>query len=87
MSKYQGIDSREIKCCDPSPKTIEAGISFDHDNGQNILKFHFLEYIESIDESKEILTQITKSMWLNKENTQQLINALQELTFDDEANQ
>lgn len=92
MSKYKGIDSREIKCCDPSKKTIEAGISFDNDEGQNILRFHFLDYITTSKlvpsnnggvamEQNSILTQETKSMWLNKENTEQLIKALKGLKF------
>ena len=75
-SKYNGIDERQIKCCDPSETTIEAGISFDTDsNGQNILNFHFLQVTEiGID-------QKTKSMWLNKENTKELINSLRALKF------
>ena len=80
MSKYNGIDSREIKCCDKSETTIEAGISFDEDECQNILKFHFLDYTNKKDGSK-MLHQKTKSMWLNKENTKQLIKALRELRF------
>ena len=80
MSKFKGIDSREIKCCDKSETTIEAGISFDNDEGQNILRFHFLDYIHKKDGSK-LLHQQTKSMWLNKENTEQLIKALRELSF------
>lgn len=77
MSKYGGIDEREIKCCDKSPTTIEAGISFDVDGEQNILRFHFLEIISGTN----ILTQTTKTMWLDKENTQELINELKKLKF------
>jgi len=76
MSEYLGIDSREIKCCDKSETTIEAGISFDCDEGQHILRFHFLDYIIKKDGSK-IPRQETKSMWLNKENIKQLITALE----------
>lgn len=81
MSKYKGIDEREIKCCDTSETTIEAGISFDIDGEQNILRFHFLDFIESGKLSNRSLVQETKSMWLNKENTQQLIRALKKLKF------
>ncbi len=41
MGKYEGIDSREIECCDQSTTTIEAGISFEEDDGQNIFKISF----------------------------------------------
>lgn len=80
MSKYKGIDSREINCCDPSEMSIEAGISFDCDENQNILRFHFLEYIDTENGGK-ILNQTTKSMWLNRNNTAQLIASLQKLSF------
>jgi hypothetical protein len=80
MSKYKGIDSREIKCCDKSKTTIEAGISFDIEGKQNILRFHFLEYIPG-ENGNKILHQETKTMWLNKKNTKQLIQALNELIF------
>ena len=83
-SKYKGIDQREIKCCDPSIKTIEAGISFDEDRGHNTLCFHFLDTIDykgGGDKTEPILHQVTKTMWLNKENTKELIKALQELKF------
>jgi hypothetical protein len=85
MSKYKGIDSREIKCCDPSDSHHEAGISFDVNEGQNILNFHYLYVINRAinDNYDQMLTlQATKSMWLNKENTDQLIKALQDLKFD-----
>ena len=81
MGKFKGIDSREVKCCDKSETTIEAGISFDSDNGQNILRFHFLDLVRKQDGSGYILHQETKSMWLNKEATNQLIKALRELRF------
>lgn len=85
MSKFKGIDEREIKCCDTSETTIEAGISFDElENGQHVLRFHFLDYIEHGKDGKlenPILIQRTKSMYLNKENTQQLIESLRELSF------
>ncbi len=76
-SKYNGIDSRIIKCCDSNPDTIEAGISFDEDNGINILNFHFLSPIKG----NTMIDQVTKSMHLNKENTKQLIECLKELKF------
>lgn len=85
-SKYDGIDIREIKCCDESETTIEAGISFERDDNQNILRFHFLDYIKYGKNGKleePILIQETKSMWLNKENTTELIKELKEIHFED----
>jgi hypothetical protein len=82
MTKIEGIDEREIKCCDPSPTTNEAGISFDNNNGQNILRFHFLDLLKYDENGKAILHQRTKSMWLNNENTKQLIDALSLLLED-----
>lgn len=75
-SKYNGIDEREIKCCSDNPNSIEAGISFDEHDGVPVLRFHFLGYVNGT-----ILNQETKSMHLNKENTQQLIKELQSLNF------
>lgn len=76
-SKYNGIDEREVKCCDTSDNTIEAGISFEQlENGTNVLRFHFLELIQG-----KVLDQRTKSMYLNKENTKELIALLSELNF------
>lgn len=73
-SKYKGIDEREIKCCCVnSENCIESGISFD----ENILRFHFLEYITE----KKILTQKTKLMYLNKESIQDLIKKLKSIKF------
>ena len=81
MSKYKGIDEREVKCCDKNENTIEAGISFDIlYNGTNILRFHYLDHIENMHDIS-ILTQRTKSMHLNKENTKQLIEMLSSLKF------
>ena len=77
-SKYGGIDSRDIKCCDTSHLTNEAGISFDSDDGKEILRFHFLEYVKPKGEHA-FLTQTTKSMHLDKNNVDQLIEALQEI--------
>lgn len=71
-SKYNGIDSREIKCCCDNPQCIEAGISID----ENQLVFHFLDF-----NSIGHIIQISKSMQLNKENTQQLIAQLKQLKF------
>lgn len=81
MSKYKGIDERIIKCCDTETNTRESGISFDYnyDRKVNILRFHFLEYIAEC----KMVDQITRTMYLNKENTAQLIKALQELTFEE----
>ena len=80
-SKYEGIDQREIKCCDTNHKTIEAGISFDQEDANTmILRFHFLDYITK-GNGEKILHQQTKSMWLDKENTKQLIQSLKELKF------
>jgi len=79
MSKFDGIDERVIKCSDKAPGTIQAGISFDKlENGQNVLRYHFL----AIPFLNGKVTQITRSMYLNKENTAQLIKELQELTFE-----
>jgi uncharacterized protein (DUF1499 family) len=64
-SKYKGIDQREIKCCCENPNCCESGISFD----ENFLRFHFLT-------TEPCLHQETKAMMLNKENIDQLINAL-----------
>lgn len=76
-SKYKGIDEREIKCCSNSENTIESGISFEQlDNGQNVLRFHFLELIQG-----KVLDQKTKSMYLDKKNTEELIKSLSELNF------
>lgn len=67
MSKYQGIDQRQIKCCDPSPKSIEAGISFDSN----------LSVCKLLSEKTRPLQ--TKTMWLDKQNIDQLIKELQEI--------
>lgn len=81
--KYKGIDERKVKCCDQNPNTIEAGISFDQlDNGTNVLRFHFLELIKG-----EVLYQTTKTMFLDKKNTTELINSLMKLKFDENKNQ
>lgn len=78
MSKYEGIDERTIKCCDNSSNTIEAGISFEKDtDGVNVLRFHFLEKLFL--RRGTVITQTTKTMHLNKENTRQLIKAIAEL--------
>ena len=71
------IDERQIKCCDTTPGTIEAGISldYDHANQVHLLRFHFLENTQGI------VNQTTKSMWLNKENVQELIKELKKLKF------
>ena len=76
-SKYKGIDNREIKCCCDNPNCSEGGISFDTDENINMLNFHFLDYINGT----EILHQETKTMYLDKENTKELIKALKELNF------
>lgn len=56
-----------------------AGISFDQiENGTQLLRFHFLDQIEKPDGSN-LVVQKTKSMWLNLENTEQLISELQEI--------
>lgn len=78
QSKYQGIDSRKIKCCSTNPNSIESGISFDEDEGIKMLRFHFLGNIERPN-SEPILNQFTKTMHLNKKNIKQLIAELQQL--------
>jgi len=72
MSKYNGIDERDIKCCCNDENCREAGISFEG----NTLRFHFLEYI---DKDKKILDQTTRSMILNKQTAQELIKQLQKI--------
>lgn len=77
MSKYPGIDEREICCCDSNPNTIEAGISFDQlSDGTHVLRFHYLDL------QAGRITQETKSMYLDKANTKQLIAALKSLKFN-----
>lgn len=78
-TKYQGIDSREIKCVNNSETSIKSGISFDygHDD-QRILFFHFLEY-KSTGTSVPKLTQTTKAMYLDNNTIDQLIKRLKEL--------
>jgi hypothetical protein len=81
QTKYKGIDQRQIKCCDESETTIEAGISFDVlENGTNILVFHFLENI-ILNSGKTLLLQKSKSMHLNKDNKQQIINELKQMKW------
>ena len=75
MSKYKGIDEREIRCCSENPNSIEAGISFDEVDGVNVFRFHFLEHQHGI------LIQKTKSMHLDKKNTKEPIAKLKGLKF------
>ena len=75
MSKYEGIDERDIKCCCKNENCRESGISFE----ENTLRFHFLEYIEGLD--KKILTQTTRTMILNKQTAQELIKELKKITL------
>jgi len=72
MSKYNGIDERDIKCCCGEENCRESGISFDG----NALRFHFLEYI-TINHKDKILDQKTRTMILNKKTAQELIKQLQ----------
>lgn len=76
MSKYLGIDEREIKCSSDNANSIESGISFDEQDGINVLRFHFLDYTEG-----GILIQKTKSMHLDKKNTSELISRLKSIKF------
>lgn len=71
--KFEGIDSREIKCSCDNPNCAEGGISFD----ENFLRFHFLEYKSIF--GKKILVQTTKAMTLTKETRNQLIAELKAL--------
>lgn len=73
MSKYKGIDERKIKCSDKALDTIEAGISFDLSNDEKVLifRFHFLE------NKFGFLDQQCKSMHLDKETIDELIEALE----------
>lgn len=75
--QFNGIDEREIKCCDTKPGTIQAGISFDQEDDVTILRFHFLQRIDS-----GRLDQATKSMHLNITSINQLIARLLELGYD-----
>ena len=77
-TKYHGIDSRDIKCCSENENSIEAGISIEDDGDIKMLHFFYLDYLGDT----KILSQRRKIMHLNKETTQQLITALQELNFD-----
>lgn len=70
-SKNKGIDERTIKCNCDSNNCAEGGISFDG----TWLRFHYLEQMEGVGN----LTQRTKSMHLNRENTIELIETLQEI--------
>jgi hypothetical protein len=82
QTKFFGIDERLIKCSDPNPDTIEAGISFDKlEDGTNVLRFHFLEQLPS-----GILTQTTKSMHLNGENISLLGASISGIKKDIEQN-
>ncbi len=74
-SKFKGIDSREIKCCSENTNSIEAGISFEKDEGVNVLRFHFLDYIAGTG----LLHQQTKAMHLNKHTRDELITLLKQL--------
>lgn len=90
MSKIRGIDEREIKCFDAGPNSREPGISFDVlSNGTPVLRFHFLEAKEYFSNHSTFsqLKQETRSMYLNRENTAQLIAALQNLSFPEDETQ
>lgn len=81
-SKYGGIDSRDIKCADKSPNTIQAGISFDKlEDGTHVLLFHFLQGLET-----GIIVQTTKSMHLSGENVSLLEAYLSGIKKDIEQN-
>ena len=75
MSKYNGIDERDIKCCCGKENCRESGISFED---ENTLRFHFLEYI-TINHKEKILDQKTRIMYLNKQTAQELIKQLQKI--------
>ena len=80
--KYKGLDMREVKCCDTSKNTIEAGISFDKNcDGIDILRFHFLENLE-LSSGKKLLQVTIKDMYLNEKSIRQLIEILQDLLND-----
>jgi hypothetical protein len=63
--KYDGIDSRRIKCADDSDGTIEAGLSMDTDNGTPVLCFHYLERMRVGWGKPNIIIEKTKTMHLN----------------------
>jgi hypothetical protein len=81
MTEINGIDMRHIKCCDPSPDTRKAGVSFEQrDGGQHVLCFHFLERYHKED-GTHFDHQEMRSMFLNKENRDELIAELKAMRF------
>jgi hypothetical protein len=70
MTKYRGIDEREIKCCCNKENCIESGISIDQNEEGSWLRFHFLQY------DGNVLNQKTKTMLLNKNNAEKLISLI-----------
>lgn len=79
-SKYKGIDERVIKCCSEHENTIEAGISISDVDSVPVLNFHFLEIVKPV-HCPSFLNQITKGMFLNKENRDQLVKELKSIKF------
>ena len=81
-AKFEGIDERTVKCCDTAANTIQAGISFDtlEENNLYALRFHFLEHLDA--GAGNVLHQTTRSMHLNAQNTAELIRHLSELNFE-----
>jgi hypothetical protein len=75
-TKYKGIDQRQIKCACDNPNYAETGISFDFDEEETLLRFHFLEYSDA-----GFYYQRTKSMVLTKQTAKELIKALKQLKF------
>lgn len=79
--KYAGIDSREICCYSDNPNSIEAGISFENDEGTNILKFHFLDVVETKNTKNKFIVERTKHMHLDEATRDELVDKLKSLEF------
>lgn len=79
--KYAGIDSREICCSSDNPNSIEAGISLENDEGTTILKFHFLDIVETKNPKNKFIVECTKHMHLNKATRDELVDKLKSLEF------
>ena len=76
---FEGIDERKVKCCDKDEHTIQSGISLCEDEGTKMLRFHFLEcHYKKVDLLSSV-SQTTKTMHLDEQNTNKLIAMLLEL--------
>ena len=73
--KTSEYDSRQITCCDKELGSIEAGLSFDEDGDQHILRFHFLDNLVFAGSENSIYER-TRTMYLCEANTGELIKEL-----------